>query len=161
MGGGAILFSDQLDLVTAALMLILLLIFTLVRRAVARPLSSAGRRVPAARRLPLTRALARTGLGGADAAAGGEAVFAGALRCVRRRTPSIGAPASSLLKTCRLRRRMLAKVYRELMILGFISFGVVVCGVRDLLPPALCPAAARPPRNAEMSFWVGRRRSST
>ena len=161
MGGGAILFSDQLDLVTAALMLILLLIFTLVRRAVARPLSSAGRRVPAARRLPLTRALARTGLGGADAAAGGEAVFAGALRCVRRRTPSIGAPASSLLKTCRLRRRMLAKVYRELMILGFISFGVVVCGVRDLLPPGLCPAAARPPRNAEMSFWVGRRRSST
>ena len=140
MGGGAILFSDQLDLVTAALMLILLLIFTLVRRAVARPLSSAGRRVPAARRLPLTRALARTGLGGADAAAGGEAVFAGALRCVRRRTPSIGAPASSLLKTCRLRRRMLAKVYRELMILGFISFGVVVCGVRDLLPPGLCPA---------------------
>eukprot|EP01045_Picozoa_sp_COSAG04_P008964 COSAG04_NODE_508_length_13301_cov_9.662198_11_plen_162_part_00 len=161
MGGGAILFSDQLDLVTAALMLILLLIFTLVRRAVARPLSSAGRRVPAARRLPLTRALARTGLGGADAAAGGEAVFAGALRCVRRRTPSIGAPASSLLKTCRLRRRMLAKVYRELMILGFISFGVVVCGVRDLLPPGLCPAAARPPRNAEMSVWVGRRRSST
>ena len=56
---------------------------------------------------------------------------------------------------------MLAKVYRELMILGFISFGVVVCGVRDLLPPGLCPAAARPPRNAEMSVWVGRRRSST
>ena len=80
---------------------------------------------------------------------------------MRRRTPSIGAPASSLLKTCRLRRRMLAKVYRELMILGFISFGVVVCGVRDLLPPGLCPAAARPPRNAEMSVWVGRRRSST
>ena len=57
--------------------------------------------------------------------------------------------------------RMIAKVYRELMILGFISFGVVVCGVRDLLPPGLCPAAARPPRNAEMSVWVGRRRSST
>ena len=78
----------------------------------------------------------------------------------------VGAPLLSalpprLLKTCRLRRRMLAKVYRELMILGFISFGVVVCGVRDLLPPGLCPAAARPPRNAEMSVWVGRRRSST
>lgn len=27
-------------------------------------------------------------------------------------------------------RRMLAKVYRELMILGFISFGVVLCNVR-------------------------------
>ena len=43
----------------------------------------------------------------------------------------VGAPLLStlpprLLKTCRLRRRMLAKVYRELMILGFISFGVVV-----------------------------------
>ena len=51
----------------------------------------------------------------------------------------VGAPLLStlpprLLKTCRLRRRMLAKVYRELMILGFISFGVVVCGVRP--PPA-------------------------
>jgi hypothetical protein len=30
MGGGSILFSDTLDLVTASLMLILLLIFTLV-----------------------------------------------------------------------------------------------------------------------------------